>query len=168
MKTSPLARSSNSIAQTNDDVIKCNFLRYWPFVRGIHRWPVNSPHKGQWRGALMFCLVCAWMNRWENNLEAGYLRRHPAHYDVIVMLTSGHIPMAQLCTKLDNDIFIRSDAGGNFMDWCEWSWNVIVWKSKSLPLPSLGMGWKFHSMKSSPPSITERVIGNFMPCNAIT
>ena len=20
--------------------------RYWPFVRGIHRWPVNSPHKG--------------------------------------------------------------------------------------------------------------------------
>ena len=20
---------------------------YWPFVRGIHRWPVNSPHKGQ-------------------------------------------------------------------------------------------------------------------------
>ena len=24
------------------------FLRYWPFVRRIHRWPVNSPHKGQW------------------------------------------------------------------------------------------------------------------------
>ena len=24
--------------------------RYWPFVRGIHRSPVNSPHKGQWRG----------------------------------------------------------------------------------------------------------------------
>ena len=23
-------------------------------VRGIHRSPVNSPHKGQWRGALMF------------------------------------------------------------------------------------------------------------------
>ena len=27
--------------------------------RGIHRWPVNSPHKGQWRGALMFSLICA-------------------------------------------------------------------------------------------------------------
>ena len=38
-----------------DDVIKWkHFLRYWPFVRGIHRSPVNSPHKGQWRGALMF------------------------------------------------------------------------------------------------------------------
>ena len=37
------------------DVIKWkHFPRYWPFVRGIHWSPVNSPHKGQWRGALMF------------------------------------------------------------------------------------------------------------------
>ena len=44
----------------HDDVIKWeHFPRYWPFVRGIHRWPVNSPHKGQWRGALMFSLICA-------------------------------------------------------------------------------------------------------------
>ena len=29
---------------THDDVIKWkHFSRYWPFVRGIHRWPVNSP-----------------------------------------------------------------------------------------------------------------------------
>ena len=34
----------------HDDVIKWkHFPRYWPFVRGIHRSPVNSPHKGQWR-----------------------------------------------------------------------------------------------------------------------
>ena len=39
----------------HDDVIKWkHYPRYWPFVRGIHRSPVNSPHKGQWRGALMF------------------------------------------------------------------------------------------------------------------
>ena len=38
----------------HDDVIKWkHFSRYCPFVRGIHRSPVNSPHKGQWRGALM-------------------------------------------------------------------------------------------------------------------
>ena len=44
----------------HDDVIKWkDFPRYWPFVRGIHRSPVNSPHKGQWRGALMFSLICA-------------------------------------------------------------------------------------------------------------
>ena len=42
------------------DVIKWkHFPRYWPFVRGIHRPPVNSTHKGQWRGAWMFSLICA-------------------------------------------------------------------------------------------------------------
>ena len=38
---------------------------------GIHRSPVNSPHKGQWRGALMFSLICVWINGWVNNHEAG-------------------------------------------------------------------------------------------------
>ena len=71
----------------HDDVIKWkHFPRYWPFVWGIHRSPVNSPQKGQWRGALMFSLVCAWTNGWGNYREAGDLRRHRgAHYDVIVM-----------------------------------------------------------------------------------
>ena len=69
------------------DVIKWkHFLRYWPFVRGIHRSPLNSPHKVQWRGALMFSLFCARINGWVNNREAGDLRRHHAHYDVIVMV----------------------------------------------------------------------------------
>ena len=70
----------------HDDVIKWkHFPHYWPFVRGIHRSPVNSPHKGQWRGALMFTLICARINGWVNNREAGDLRRYLAHYDVIVM-----------------------------------------------------------------------------------
>ena len=71
----------------HDDVIKWKlFPRYWPFVWGIHLSPVNSPHKkGQWRGALMFSLICVWMNDWVNNREAGGLRRYPAHYDVIVI-----------------------------------------------------------------------------------
>ena len=71
----------------HDDVTKWkHFPRYWPFVRGIHRSPVNSPHKGQWRGALMFSLICVWTNDWVNNREAGDLRRYRAHYDVIVMV----------------------------------------------------------------------------------
>ena len=45
----------------------------------------DIPHKGQWRGALMFSLICAWIKRWVNNREAGDLRRHRAQYDVIVM-----------------------------------------------------------------------------------
>ena len=36
------------------------FPRYWPFVRGIPRSPVNSRHKCQWRGASMFSFICAW------------------------------------------------------------------------------------------------------------
>ena len=55
------------------------------FVWGIHRSPVNSPHKGQWRGALMFTLICAGINGWVNTREAGDLRRYRPHYDVIVM-----------------------------------------------------------------------------------
>ena len=43
------------------------------------------PHKGQWRGALMFSLICTGINGWVNNHEAGDLRRYRAHYDVIVM-----------------------------------------------------------------------------------
>ena len=70
----------------HDDVIKWKHVpRYWPFVRGIHRSPVNSPHKGQWRGALMFFLICARINDWVNNGGAGDLKRHRAHCDVIVM-----------------------------------------------------------------------------------
>ena len=52
--------------------------------------PVNSPHKGQWRGALMFSLIRARINGWVNNREAGDLRRHQAHCDVIVMYTIFH------------------------------------------------------------------------------
>ena len=49
----------------HDDVIKWkHFPRHWLFVMGIHRWPVNSPHKGQWRRALMFSLIYASINGW--------------------------------------------------------------------------------------------------------
>ena len=72
--------------EDHDDVIKWkHFPRYWPFVRGIHWSPVNSPHKGQWRGALMFSLICVWINDWVNDREAGDLRRNRRHYDVTVM-----------------------------------------------------------------------------------
>ena len=65
----------------HDDVIKWkHFPRYWPFARS----PVNSPHKGQWRGALMFSLICVRINGWVNNREAGDLRCYRAHYDGIV------------------------------------------------------------------------------------
>ena len=45
----------------------------------------NSPHKGPWRGALMYSLICVWINDWVNNRETGDLGRQRCHYDVIVM-----------------------------------------------------------------------------------
>ena len=75
------------IPRYHDDIKWKQFPRYWPFVRGIPRSPVNSPHKGQCCGDLMFSLICIWINRWVNNHEAGDLISHRAHYDVIVMYT---------------------------------------------------------------------------------
>ena len=93
------------VISQHDDFIKWkHFLRYWPFVPGIHRSPVNSPHKGQWRGPLMFCLFCAWINGWVNNGEAGDLRRHRAHYF--------HIRYAQAQGSDLTDKFVFPDAGG--------------------------------------------------------
>ena len=109
----------------HDDVIKWKqFPRHWPFVRGIHRSPVNSPHKGQWRGALMFSLIWAWTNSWANNGDAGDLRRHRAHYDVIVMGVSS------LCNRLVQTQIVWSSC--NTLRYCLWrftnvdSYNLVI------------------------------------------
>ena len=74
-------------AEYRDGVIKWkHFPRYWSFVRGIHRSPVNSTHKDQWRRALIFSMIYARINGLVNNREAGDLRHYLAHYDVIVMM----------------------------------------------------------------------------------
>ena len=74
------------ITTFHDDIIKWkHFPRYCPFVRGIHWSPENSPHKGQWHGALKFSLICAWINGWVNNREAGDLKCHHTHYDVTII-----------------------------------------------------------------------------------
>ena len=108
MAKSTNSKPHNKTQQSHDDVIKWkHFPRYWPFVRGIHRSPVNSPHKGQWRGALMFSLICTRINGWVNNGEAGDLRRHRAHYDVTVMVQAVYI--CKPCTYMSSDVPYVSD-----------------------------------------------------------
>ena len=77
---------------SHDDVInwKHSRVRCWPFVRGIHRSPVGSTHKGQWRRDLMFSLICAWTNSWTNDRDTGDLRRSRAHCDVTIMQRHGY------------------------------------------------------------------------------
>ena len=85
--------------ENHDHVAKGkHFPRYWPFVRRILQWPVNSPHKGQWRGALIFSFICARTNGWVNNRNAGDLRRHSPHHDVTVMCKPGKYPIFSGCT----------------------------------------------------------------------
>ena len=107
-------------ATPHDDVIKWKHCpRYWPFVRGIHRSPVNSPHKGQWRGALMFSFTCAWINGWVNNREAGDLRRQRADYDVIVMPCDVVFTIQigdELSFRRTSDIS-RTVVGNTLVDW---------------------------------------------------
>ena len=88
-KESPFQKIKHA-TKDYDDVIKGKpFPCYWPFVRLIHRSPVNSSLKGQWRGVLMCSLISAWANGWVNNRNAGDLRRHRAHYNFIIMTTRG-------------------------------------------------------------------------------
>ena len=79
-------RLDQFVLSHHNDVIKWkHFPSYWSFVPGIHQSLVNSLHKGQWRAALMFSLICAWINSWVNNREAGDFRCHHIHYDITVM-----------------------------------------------------------------------------------
>ena len=71
-------------------------------------------HKGQWRRALMFSLICPWINSWVNNHEAGDLKRHRFHYDVIAMfrVTSGAY---LICSSQE---YVREIS----TVYCIWSW----------------------------------------------
>ena len=68
----------SKITTFHDDIVK------WKHFG--HRSPVNSPHKGQWRGALMFSLICAWTDSLVNNRDTSDLRYHRTHYGNTVML----------------------------------------------------------------------------------
>ena len=88
--TNGLWAHKRKVCVVHDGVIKWKHSpRYWPFVRGNQRSPVDSLHNGQWRIALMFSLICAWSNGWANNRCAGDLIRHPAHYNLTVMMWLG-------------------------------------------------------------------------------
>ena len=69
--------------------------------------PVNSPHKGPWRGALMLSLICVCINGWVNNREAGDLRPRCGHYDANVkcMAQSSYRP-AWLGDLSCNDLWL--------------------------------------------------------------
>ena len=77
-------RISNVSIQGSVNILAAEGARPWQ-VTFYMMTSSNGIHRGQWCGALMFSLICAWRNGWVNNRQTGDLRPNCAHYDVIVM-----------------------------------------------------------------------------------
>ena len=140
-----------SIRYRHDDVITWkHFPRNWRY----------------WRWALMFSLICARINGWENNREAGDLRRIRAHYDVIVMVidvtyTYGDQDSGEVMDAVINSLAlgyvamiknVTDQAHGHFF-W-HYSQVNVTWQHcfryyKSLPEPMMtqifGAIWHHHA-----------------------
>ena len=110
------------------DVIKWkHFPRYWTFVRSIHRSPIDSPNKSQWRGAFVFSLIRAWKSGSANNRNAGDLRRHRTQYDVTVMCNSSR--NVQNAVSNWNTCFHKICWRLNLC-LCRALWDIVWWRGR--------------------------------------
>ena len=87
-----------------------HFPRYWPFVRGIHRSPVNSLHKRQRRGTLIFSLICA-LNKQLSKQSWGWWFEAPS-YPLWRHCKSDHCWCAILIMEAPVSIFQESPLPG--------------------------------------------------------
>ena len=78
-----------------------------------HRW---IPHKGQWRGTLMFSLICVWTNGWVYNRHTGDLRRHRTHYDGFF---NEHLATPCHCLWITVDSLCHWSQAGQALDRCQ-------------------------------------------------
>ena len=86
MACSPYGTKPLCKTRAHDDVIKWKHSpRCWPFVRGIHRSPVNSPHGTSDTELWCFLWFAPEKNSWVYNRQTGDLRRHLTRNDVNVM-----------------------------------------------------------------------------------
>ena len=125
----------------HDDVIKWkHFPYYWLCAQGIHQSRVNSPHKGQWCGALMFSLIYARTNGKTNNRDASGLRRNRTHYDVTVMISSLKSKW-QLVSKQQAFIWSSDDS----LHWQRMGWlgyKELIWTN--------GVSWGKNTFSNVP------------------
>ena len=110
--------------QNHYDVIKWKHFPRWLLAICAENSPVpvNSLHKGQRREAVMFSLICARINDWENNREAGDLRRQRGHYDVSVMYLRLHSLTSATFIGISCYIWLRYN--GPYCSGCIWCWNT--------------------------------------------
>ena len=95
-------------------------------------WRVTGPLCGEFTGyshrALMFSLICAWINSWVNNRETGDLRCHCIHYDVTVM-NEWRVEQELSCGRSQDYenyfwSYIRRSAYDNF-------WSILITKIRN-------------------------------------
>ena len=89
------------------DVIKWNTFLLLAHCEGNHQSPVDSPHEGQWRRALMLSLICARTNGWANNRDAVMNYNAPGIQNLITAacLSSQRITQTTLCGI--HDAYVR-------------------------------------------------------------
>ena len=134
---------------SHDDVMKWkHFPRYRvpTLCEGIHRSPVDSPHKDQWRGILMFSFICAWTHGWANNQDVGDLKRRRAHYCITVMWIQMVIhPHRNTCSLHDFGPILKISSKSVNTSWlwpedtilCHRTWSALVQvMASSLMAPS--------------------------------
>ena len=68
----------------------------------------------------VFFLICAWINDWVNNREAGDLKHHRAHYDVNVMSCTCQMHVHWLEITMYNHSRVLQESTQNAV-----SWNVL-------------------------------------------
>ena len=138
-----------------------NIFRVTDLCAGNSAVPMNSPHKGQWRGAVMFSLICAWINSWANNREAGGLGRHRAQYDITIMTQAlsalltpviGDSPhhgpamrnISSLLRSCSTKSWVSCDAQGG--KWCIWDLESMGSKPRLTHNPTLS--WLIFTLLS--------------------
>ena len=102
-------------------------LKYVPEFIGS-RWIPRSKASD----VLMFSLICAWINDWVNNREAGDLRCNRVNYDVIVMVCDCIVSQYMMpsntvvCQNLCSQHLCLSDCGVSNQWNCQYC-NMITW-----------------------------------------
>ena len=121
-------------------------------MRGIHRSPVNSPQKGQRRGALMFfylrpnkCFSIQW-RRWWFEAQSGSLWRHcndeGEYYELIAGQIQGH-GLRSTCVDAVLSFYFKPSYNGYFYTMLNslWSKTVIVLHLSLCRAQYFDQGW---------------------------
>ena len=119
------------MSKCHDDVIKWkHFPRCSLFVRGIHQSPVGSPYRDQWRGALMFSLMCDWTLEQTVEMPAIWGAMALIVTSLVMCLLAAEERSYMLATTLDALVVFEEESK---------SWGFIY--DKNLNGKALGSAW---------------------------